>query len=88
MDPDGRTFWVFNAYGQQNNIWGTWLGAFQCADNPQVTVAASIADGNTPCPAWLAFRRSLKIFLHLQQNTLSAFACNPIESEATFAQVK
>ena len=35
MDPDGETFWAFNAYGQQNNAWGTWLAAFKCSDAQQ-----------------------------------------------------
>lgn len=35
MDPDGETFWVFNAYGQQNNAWGTWLAAFKCSGPDQ-----------------------------------------------------
>lgn len=30
MDPDGKTFWAYNGYGQPNNAWGTWLAAFQC----------------------------------------------------------
>ncbi len=40
MDPDGKTFWVFNAYGQQNNAWGTWLGAYQC--QPALQALASV----------------------------------------------
>ena len=40
MDPDGVTFWAFNAYGQLNNGWGTWLAAFQCKPALQASAGA------------------------------------------------
>ncbi len=43
MDPDSKTFWAYNGYGQPNNAWGTWLGSFQCQPLLQATQNSSVS---------------------------------------------